>query len=627
MDGSIEVQRFIQSYAALPERSRFERELQDLEVSPLMPLDETQTFIPLDEVEREGEPGLIKGIEVMKLGVIYKADPYLSLRSLPDMNSPVNAKLDFNTRVFVLRELPGDWYFIVTDIGKAGYIPKWTVILNPSDPLARLHKIKPGQSAIGIAEQYYKKDAQSWGSDLRFYINVLVYANGGDGDIRKGIYRAKGDDWKNAKTREGYFIWIPTVEYANQLKGIVKSGSISYEAWQKVKKIAYKVWNFIKFGAAFIAGLAHGIFDSLWGILVGFKDLAELLWSVIKSIFTGDIFSDAEELYNTVSKLDFKKIVLNWIKDFVSKWNDENCLKRGHFRGWVVGYAITEIIMTFISFGTLTGIKWVGKMSKFVEFIKETKLVKRILLKVDQAKGKITPVLETIKKTPKKLAKILSKTEALETLKAFETKYGDYILKGLGLSSSEGREAILKVLPSDWTADQLEDFVRKSQHLLAEKGKKQAGKILGWSLEEVEDSGFKGKVLEHMIQWYGKDALEDLNRKLFQNFPVVDAINNKTGHIISIARGTPEYLWDKVQVLFNVKITQAGIQSAKLTKYNNMLISLKRAGLIKDLSDFTRKARLLVPDHAVLPFKAIITKRVRDPILRERMLKAIISGF
>jgi len=58
-----------------------------------------------------------------------------------------------------------------------------------------------------------------------------------------------------------------------------------------------------------------------------------------------------------------------------------------------------------------------------------------------------------------------------------------------------------------------------------------------------------------------------------------------------------------------------------------MLISLKRAGLIKDLSDFTRKARLLVPDHAVLPFKAIITKRVRDPILRERMLKAIISGF
>ena len=84
---------------------------------------------------------------------------------------------------------------------------------------------------------------------LRFYINVLVYANDGDGNPTKGIYRLKGDDRKNAKTREGYYIWVPTVEYARQLKGKVKSGSITYETWQTVKNIAYKVWSFIKFGA------------------------------------------------------------------------------------------------------------------------------------------------------------------------------------------------------------------------------------------------------------------------------------------------------------------------------------------------------------------------------------------
>jgi hypothetical protein len=78
-------------------------------------------------------------------------------------------------------------------------------------------------------------------------------------------------------------------------------------------------------------------------------------------------------------------------------------------------------------------------------------------------------------------------------------------------------------------------------------------------------------------------------------------------------------------VLFNVKITKVGVESANLAKFDNMLTSLRKEGEIKDLLDYTNRARLMVPDYVVLPFKAIIVKRVKDPILREQMLKAIIN--
>jgi hypothetical protein len=282
----------------------------------------------------------------------------------------------------------------------------------------------------------------------------------------------------------------------------------------------------------------------------------------------------------------------------------------------------------------LTGIKWTGKMAKWTgelaklaKIVKDSKLARRIVSKVDSAKGRIKSLLEDInRRIPKKLGTVLSRTEALENLRRLESKYGEYILKGLGLSSPEGREAILRVLPN-LTNDQLENFVRKAQHFLSEKGKTHLGKVLGWSLEEVEDLGFKGKVLEKIIQDFGRKSLDNLN-ELLKNFPVVDAISNSSGrHIFSIARGTPEYLYDKIRVLFNVKITMAGVESAKLKKFDTMLSLLQKNDKIKDLSDYMNRARLLIPDHAVLPFKAMIVKRVKDPIWRQRMLNAIVSGF
>jgi hypothetical protein len=47
------------------------------------------------------------------------------------------------------------------------------------EPGATLHKVRAGQPgfAISIAEQHHGRDADDWGQDLRFYVNVLAWVN------------------------------------------------------------------------------------------------------------------------------------------------------------------------------------------------------------------------------------------------------------------------------------------------------------------------------------------------------------------------------------------------------------------------------------------------------------------
>jgi len=564
---------------------------------------------------------LLKGRDIAEFGVIYKEN--VLLKESPDDNSETITRLSFNKRVYIHKELPYDWNFVITEDNLLGYIPTWTLKRNPPEPLARLHKIKPGESAIGIAEQYYKDGSLSWGEDLRFFVNVLVYANNGDGNTGKGIYREFGKDWKDARTNIGYFIWIPSIEFAEKLKGIVKSGSITHRIWDLSKKALSEIWDFAKFGSAFIAGLIHGFLESIWGIFAGIWDTIKMFWSIIKSIFTLNVISDAKALFETLININFRDIIENWINDFEGKWNHEDVLKRGHFRGWVCGYAIAEILTNFFSFGSTTLAKLSGKMAKIAKVLTETKVVKNLIANSVKVIEKVNPLLK--KSTIGKIAKltILLEGDALKVLEEVGRRYGDYILKDLGLDSVKGKLAIIQVIGNP-TYERIEHFIRKSQAFLSEIGKTKTGKVLGWSAEEVHDKGFKGKVFELLINRFGKERIEDLN-VMHKNFPVVDIIDKNKGHIISIGRGRPDYLWDKIQTLFNVDITSNGYTSANLNKFNEMINLLKKNTKIKDLADYESKARLMVPDDAVLPLKAIITSKVKDEQIRLRMINAIIS--
>lgn len=302
---------------------------------------------------------------IKKFGIVYKREG-VRVREGPSTATRELARLPFNTRIFVDGEREG-FYFVTTDSGQVGYVAASHVKTNLPEPEAKIHWISPGETALEISRRYYGGSAK-WGSDHRFYVNGLVFVNAGPGD--RGIYKPDAEaDWDTTQLRSGYMIWVPSLAFMKSLRGTVSSGSITYEAWESVKAAAETVANVVAGLAAFIAGLLHGALESLWDILVGLKDLAVMVWDILKSLFTGNLLTDAKGLWDDLSGLDWGALLAGWIDDFSKKWNADSLLSRWHFRGWVIGYAIMEVLMLFFSGGIITGIKWVGKSAKVAKVI------------------------------------------------------------------------------------------------------------------------------------------------------------------------------------------------------------------------------------------------------------------
>jgi len=305
------------------------------------------------------------GLEINLPGLIQTKDG-ANLHPEPNLTTTITT-LPFNTRVWVERSVP-DFYFIVTDGGSYGYVQIPRVTTDLPDPGSRLYEVQAGEGALAIVKKFYKANAQQWGQDERFFVNVLVFAN--QDKQRNGIYKPDpGGDWDTTATKAGSVIWIPSVEYAQAVKGKVSSGSMSYEVWSTVKLVASAIGEFLAGSLAFSAGILHGALESVWDTLVGIVDLVGLIWKFLKSLFTGNLLSDIKALWDDVSKIDFNALVQAGLDYLDKKWNDPSVWKRWHFRGWIIGYAIAELIMLFFSDGILTAIKVSAKAGKIGELI------------------------------------------------------------------------------------------------------------------------------------------------------------------------------------------------------------------------------------------------------------------
>lgn len=308
-----------------------------------------------------------EGTPVHKQGLVA-TDDGANLRAKPDPGSPVLDLLPLNTPVFVDRQLPENWYFVTLGDGRTGYLPASRVNLMLPEPGARLHRIQPGESALEIVKKYYKGDAIKWGRDERFFVNVLVLVNQDTG--RKGIFKPSAvADWSTTQTKAGSQIWIPSLEFAKTLQGKVSSGSLSYEVYSTLRDAAGAVGSFLLGAASFVGGLLHGALESIWDIFAGLADLAKLVWSILKSLFTGEILSDAKKLMAQIEQLKLKDLIELGLKALDEKWNAPSLTSRWHFRGWLIGYLIMEVLLMFVSGGALTALKWVGKAVKLEKLL------------------------------------------------------------------------------------------------------------------------------------------------------------------------------------------------------------------------------------------------------------------
>lgn len=165
------------------------------------------------------------GEPVGEVGIInWDGAPQVRLRSAPDtQGDTIIGHLPFSSHVQVIARFPGGWYFVSTPGGQMGYVAETYVWTHLPEPNARLHRVEAGRPgfAISIAERYYGVRADDWGQDLRFYVNVLAWVN-------HIPVPDTTDGWRDVAFQPGHLIWIPSIEFARSLQGVVNAGSVSY---------------------------------------------------------------------------------------------------------------------------------------------------------------------------------------------------------------------------------------------------------------------------------------------------------------------------------------------------------------------------------------------------------------
>ncbi|MBZ4330592.1 hypothetical protein, partial [Corallococcus sp. AS-1-12] len=162
----------------------------------------------------------------IQFGFIDQGDG-ANLRTLPaEMKGSTcltPAPLPPGTRVSVIRDhaqAPG-WSYVSTVVGGyllQGYVQAFRITTQLPEPAATLYQVRAGDCLEPIAARIYRQAIQP-GRDLRFYENVIHHVNVKSG--RKGVQRIGGD----VRLVAGERIWLVSIAFANQLQGIVSSGS------------------------------------------------------------------------------------------------------------------------------------------------------------------------------------------------------------------------------------------------------------------------------------------------------------------------------------------------------------------------------------------------------------------
>jgi hypothetical protein len=158
------------------------------------------------------------------------------------------------TRVFVGGVHPSapQWWYVTAflpDEIVRGYVQDFRIATDLPEPLAKLHQIKAGDTAEGLAVQEFKSAVRD-GQDLRYYENVLLKVNRDKG--RAGIVGTFqspgvfGGGSNNVQLVAGHRIWLVSPGYAQTLDDVVPDGSLTNGAYAKVKRFAGHLTDILK---------------------------------------------------------------------------------------------------------------------------------------------------------------------------------------------------------------------------------------------------------------------------------------------------------------------------------------------------------------------------------------------
>jgi hypothetical protein len=380
---------------------------------------------PVFELGAAALESMEPGTPVEQLGVVQTEDG-TNLWPETDRKKAKLGLLPMNTRVFVDRKLAAGWSSVYVDRhqrgkslpvsqGTHGYVASKRVNTDMPDPDAWLYRITtPGQGALDLAGKLYpdynpKCKVLDWAcQDYRYLVNVLVAVN--DAKDRTFVYKEHpSDEWYRAKTMvatktdHGYVggqIWVPGMQLVKAMESQVSSGSISLEALTTLSDIVIGT-------AAFIVGLLEGALTSVADLFFGLVDLIKLVGSIIKKLFKRTLLAGAKAFWEDISKIKISDII-NMVG---AKWNHPNTWDRWKFRGYVIGYAIVEILMLVFSGGVATAVKWAGKLGKFgklAEYLGKLPKVQKLLEAAKGLKGEAAARMRKVLEG----AMVLSKSHA-----------------------------------------------------------------------------------------------------------------------------------------------------------------------------------------------------------------------
>jgi hypothetical protein len=166
----------------------------------------------------------------------------------------IDAPLPPATRVFVSGTHPSarEWWYVTAflpDKIVRGYVQQFRVNTDLPEPLAKLHEVKSGDTVEKLAVQEYASSVCD-GHDLRYYENVLLFANKQRGRVGiTGAYQDPGllgGGANNIQLVAGHRIWLVSPAYAHAVEGVVPDGSLTNGAYAKVKRFVQHVVDIIK---------------------------------------------------------------------------------------------------------------------------------------------------------------------------------------------------------------------------------------------------------------------------------------------------------------------------------------------------------------------------------------------